>query len=60
MLRSYEEEKAKVVVRYTDKQIRRFWKSLDGYDGRDYAELKKSIIAQYPGAERGERYTQNQ
>jgi len=53
-------EKSKVVVRYTEKEIGRFWKSLKGFDDKDYDELKKSIIAEYPGAEKGEKYTQRQ
>jgi len=36
-------EKAKVVVRYTEKEIGRFWKSLPGYDEKDYGQLKASI-----------------
>jgi len=55
-----DDDKAKVVIRYTEKDIGRFWRSLEGYDERDYTLLKKSITAEYPGAERGKRYTQRQ
>jgi len=39
-------EKAKMVVKYTDKEIKQFWKRLEGY-GDDYVKLKRKIIEAY-------------
>jgi len=39
-------EKAKVVVRYVDRETKRFWKRLEGY-GDNYARLKKKIMGAY-------------
>ena len=39
-------EKAKIVVKYVDRETRRFWTRLEGY-GDDYAKLKKKIIGAY-------------
>jgi len=39
-------EKAKIVVKYVDKETRRFWTRLEGY-GDDYAKLKKKIMGAY-------------
>ena len=39
-------EKAKVVVRYVNRETRRFWTRLEGY-GDDYAQLKKKIMGAY-------------
>jgi len=39
-------EKAKVVVKYVDRETRKFWTRLEGY-GDDYARLKKKIMGAY-------------
>jgi len=39
-------EKAKIVVKYVNKETKQFWKRLEGY-GDDYAMLKKKIIEAY-------------
>jgi len=39
-------EKVKMVVRYVDRETKRFWKRLEGY-GEDYARLKKKILGAY-------------
>jgi len=39
-------EKAKIVVKYADKEIKQFWKRLEGY-GDNYAMLKRKIIGAY-------------
>jgi len=39
-------EKAKIVVKYVDRETRRFWTRLEGY-GDDYAKLKKKITGAY-------------
>jgi len=39
-------EKAKVVVKYVDRETRKFWTRLGGY-GDDYARLKNKIIRAY-------------
>jgi hypothetical protein len=52
-------DKATWVVKYVKlKEVASFWKSLPSYTSnpRDYAKLKVEILAQYPGAEMGERY----
>ena len=36
---------------------KRFWVLLPGYISRDFADFKKSILAKYPGAEKGIHYT---
>ena len=50
-------EKCKIVVRYVDKATKRFWVTLTGYETHDYDLFKKSVLAQYPGAEKGIKYT---
>jgi len=39
-------EKVKVVVKYVDREMRKFWTRLEGY-GDDYARLKKKIMGAY-------------
>ena len=39
-------EKAKIVVKYADKEMKQFWKRLEGY-GDDYVKLKRKIIGAY-------------
>jgi len=39
-------EKAKMVVKYVDKEIKKFWKRLEGF-GDDYMILKRKIIEAY-------------
>jgi len=39
-------EKTKMVVKYVDKETRKFWKRLEGY-GDDYMMLKRKIIEAY-------------
>jgi len=39
-------EKAKMVVKYVDKETKQFWKRLEGY-GDDYAMLKRKIMGAY-------------
>lgn len=48
-----DEQMCKTIVRYTDVLTKRFWVTLTGYESRDYAAFKKSILATYPRA----RYT---
>jgi len=55
-----DQEKVKMVVRYVTKEIKRFWKSLEGYKTGKFEDLKKSVMAEYPGADKGERYTLKQ
>ncbi|KAG2737479.1 hypothetical protein P692DRAFT_20682729, partial [Suillus brevipes Sb2] len=50
-------DKCKLLVRYVDTSTKRFWVTLKGYDKKDFNEFKTSILAQYPGAEKGIRYT---
>jgi len=39
-------EKAKIVVKYTDKETKQFWKRLEGYRN-NYATLKRKIMRAY-------------
>jgi len=39
-------EKTKMVVKYVNKETKKFWKRLEGY-GDDYVMLKKKIIGTY-------------
>jgi len=39
-------EKAKIVVKYVDKETKKFWKRLEGY-GNDYGKLKRKIMGAY-------------
>ncbi|KAG2739863.1 hypothetical protein P692DRAFT_20787380, partial [Suillus brevipes Sb2] len=50
-------DKCKSLVRYVDLATKRFWITLTGYESREYSVFKKSILGQYPGASRGQRYT---
>ena len=51
-----DEEKARVVVRYTDNAMRRFWKSLEGFE-EDYKKLKDNILNSYSKTQLGERFS---
>ncbi|KAG2348489.1 hypothetical protein BDR05DRAFT_995869 [Suillus weaverae] len=50
-------EKCKMIVQYVDIQTKRFWVTLTGYESRDFSVFKDSILAQYSGAAKGQRYT---
>lgn len=50
-------DKCKMIIRYVDKPTKRFWVTLAGYESHDYDVFKKSILGQYPGAEKGIKYT---
>ena len=54
------EEKVKSVIRYTNKDTRDFWKSLDAYNKGKWDVFKKAIINLYPGASKGQKYTRKQ
>ncbi|KAF8957942.1 hypothetical protein BDZ97DRAFT_1636848, partial [Flammula alnicola] len=54
------EEKATWVVRYVkSKEVALFWKSMTAYttSPKSYSALKQAILDQYPGAKKGENYT---
>ncbi|KAE9383404.1 hypothetical protein BT96DRAFT_951378 [Gymnopus androsaceus JB14] len=48
-----DEERVKWVLKYTDGTARKYWRTLEGYAKKSWAEMKKEIIAAYPGAEKG-------
>ncbi|OJA09149.1 hypothetical protein AZE42_09546 [Rhizopogon vesiculosus] len=48
-----DEEKCKNIVCYVDQCTKHFWVLLPGYASRDFTDFKKSILAKYPGAEKG-------
>ncbi|KAG1874755.1 hypothetical protein DFJ58DRAFT_721750 [Suillus subalutaceus] len=50
-------DKCKSLVCYVDRQIKRFWIMLMGFESREYGTFKKSILTQNPGASKGQRYT---
>ncbi|KAG1738940.1 hypothetical protein EDD22DRAFT_959426 [Suillus occidentalis] len=50
-------EQCKLLVRYVDQATKRFWVTLSGYESKNFANLKASILEQYPGAKKGVRYT---
>ncbi|KAG2050287.1 hypothetical protein BDR06DRAFT_892090 [Suillus hirtellus] len=50
-------DKCKCLVRCVNLPMKRFWITLTGYESRDYAAFKKSILDQYSGASKGQRYT---
>ncbi|KAG2131466.1 hypothetical protein BD769DRAFT_1722792 [Suillus cothurnatus] len=52
-----DEQKCKIIVRYTDLLTKCFWVTITGYESKDYALFKKNILAKYPRANRGLRYT---
>ena len=39
-------EKTKMVVKYVDKETKKFWKRLEGYED-DYGKLKRKIMGAY-------------
>ena len=49
--------KCKMIIRYVDKPTKHFWVTLAGYKSHDYDVFKKSILGQYPGTEKGIKYT---
>ncbi|KAG2743496.1 hypothetical protein P692DRAFT_201723436 [Suillus brevipes Sb2] len=50
-------EQCKLLVRYVDQATKCFWVTLGGYESKNFATLKASILEQYPGAEKGVHYT---
>ncbi|KAF8639251.1 hypothetical protein AX17_001616 [Amanita inopinata Kibby_2008] len=53
------QDKARVVVRYTDAETKRFWKCLEGYD-ENFEMLKGKILKSYSKSRLGEAFTRNQ
>ena len=39
-------ERTKIMVKYMDKEMKKFWKRLEGY-GNNYATLKRKIVGAY-------------
>ncbi|KAF5384797.1 hypothetical protein D9615_000947 [Tricholomella constricta] len=52
-----DEEKAKVLVKYTTSRMKSFWKSLPAYKPVNWTQLKTEIMDAIPGGKKGERYT---
>jgi hypothetical protein len=52
-------EKARMVVKYVDKEMKQFWKRLDGY-GTNYEKLKKDILGTYSKTLLDDKPTVNQ
>ncbi|KAG3229866.1 hypothetical protein P692DRAFT_20704802, partial [Suillus brevipes Sb2] len=50
-------EQCKLIVRYVEPSTKHFWVTLTGYESRDFTVFKDSILEQYPGAEKGLRYS---
>ena len=49
-------KKTKMVVKYVDKETKKFWKRLEGY-GDDYGKLKKKIMEAYSKTLREDKLT---
>ena len=50
-------EKVKEVLRYVDdREDQCLWKSMDGYDERDYMEFKGSVLGHYLGTRKTTKY----
>jgi hypothetical protein len=43
-------DKCKMLVRYVNLEMKRFWVTLTGYESKDYGVFKTNILSQYPGA----------
>ncbi|KAJ3737839.1 hypothetical protein DFJ43DRAFT_978461, partial [Lentinula guzmanii] len=52
-----DEEKVKMVIKYTDRETMRYWKTLDAYARKNWGALKKDLLEAYPGAEKGHRFS---
>ncbi|KAG0691653.1 hypothetical protein DFH29DRAFT_883985 [Suillus ampliporus] len=46
-------DKCKMIVCYVDLPTKHFWVTLPGYESKDFGALQTSILAQYPGTEKG-------
>lgn len=51
------DEKCRAILRYVNTVTKRLWMTLSGYDSLDYDTFKSKILEQYPGADKGTRYT---
>jgi hypothetical protein len=49
-------DKCKMLVRYINLEMKRFWVTLTGYESKDYGVFKTNILSQYPGAAKGVCY----
>ena len=50
-------EKVKGVLKdVDDRQVRRFWRTLEGYDEKDYMMFKGSVLENYLGARKTTKY----
>jgi hypothetical protein len=50
-------ERVKEVLKdVDDKQVRSFWKTLDGYEERDYMTFKGSVLEHYLGTRKATKY----
>ncbi|KAG2087282.1 uncharacterized protein F5147DRAFT_781385 [Suillus discolor] len=50
-------DKCKCLVRYVNLSTKHFWITLTSYESHNYATFKQSILDQYSGASKGQRYT---
>ncbi|KAG2086955.1 uncharacterized protein F5147DRAFT_588342, partial [Suillus discolor] len=51
-----DKQTCKAIVHYTDILTKRFWVMLMGYESKDYAIFKQSILAKYPHMNQGTCY----
>jgi len=51
-----DEEKCESVTWYVNQCTKRFWDLLPGYEDYDYKKFKESILAEFPGVEKGAHY----
>ncbi|KAJ3884972.1 hypothetical protein GG344DRAFT_59937 [Lentinula edodes] len=52
-----DDEKVRSILKYVDGMTRSYWKTLDGYEERDWVKMKTELFDAYPGAKKGHRYT---
>ncbi|KAJ4484317.1 hypothetical protein C8J55DRAFT_411932, partial [Lentinula edodes] len=52
-----DDEKVRSILKYVDGMTKSYWKTLDGYEERDWAKMKTELFDAYPGAKKGHRYT---
>ncbi|KAJ3816998.1 hypothetical protein F5880DRAFT_1493584, partial [Lentinula raphanica] len=52
-----DEEKVRMVLKYVDSETKGFWKTMEGYESKDWEKLKKELMHAYPEAKKSHRYT---
>ncbi|KAJ3843698.1 hypothetical protein F5878DRAFT_527272 [Lentinula raphanica] len=50
------EEKVRAITKYVDSSTKKYWKTLEGYEFRNWDKLKDDLYDAYPGSKKGHRY----